>query len=221
MFYEDRAHIIGTRIKANRKRLKLTQKELLERVYLSEKSVASLRKWENGERLPDLDTIARMAEVFNCDIGYLLGDYDESDFPTHKICERTGLSQIAVERLLRLHSAPHGSLGVYAKGYNVPNVGVLSNLIESNGYLELINEISLYLIYGGVLPQDAYTSDEKELSLQEYERFYKWANGNGREVVLRKDICEMHLQRASDELKNIFRDILKKDMAEREGENHG
>lgn len=103
MIYGDRAPEIGQRIKKNRKMLNMTQMELLEKVYLSEKSVASLRKWEKGERLPDLETLARMAEVFDCDIGYLLCDYDEKHHVTADIREQTGLSEEAVVSLLNLN----------------------------------------------------------------------------------------------------------------------
>ena len=67
------------------------------------------------------------------------------------------------------------------------------------------------------MPQDAYITEEakKDLSPEEHSRFFGWADGRGLEVVLRKDICEMHLQRASDELKNIFRDILQQEVDKR------
>lgn len=96
MFFESRARQVGERIKRERKRASLTQEELLEKVYLSKSSVASLRAWERGERLPDTDTLARMCEVFDCDFGYLICDYDEHDYSTHKICEATGLSENAI-----------------------------------------------------------------------------------------------------------------------------
>lgn len=141
MFYDDRLKSIGKRIKDNRKRLGLTQKELLEKVYLSEKSVASLRKWENGERLPDLDTLARMAEVFECDIGYLLGDYDEANFPTHKICELTGLSEPAVSRLCKMEEKSIRERAAGWRGFpEEQELTVLNTLLEQGFYI-------LYYLY--------------------------------------------------------------------------
>lgn len=99
MFYHDRIKLVGERIKKERKAAHLTQEELLVKVFLSKSSVASLRAWERGERLPDMDTLSRMCEVFQCDFGYLIGDYAERDYPTHKICEATGLSKKAVNIL--------------------------------------------------------------------------------------------------------------------------
>ena len=43
-----------------------------------------------------------MCEVFGCDLGYLLGDYEEADYPIHKICEYTGLSEDAVSILNKM-----------------------------------------------------------------------------------------------------------------------
>lgn len=207
---------IKERIKKARSDINMTQEQLAKRMGYERETVTA---WESGKNTPKLDALVRLCDILQCDLGFLLGEYKEKRREVADACAVTGLSESAVKRLYQLHHAPHTAshqeLGVSAKGYTVSNVGVLSKLIESDGYLELINQTSFYLIYGGVLPQDAYTSDEKELSLQEYERFYKWANGSGREVVMRKDICEMHLQRASDELKNIFRDILKKEVEKR------
>ena len=141
MFYDDRLKTIGKRIKDNRKRLGLTQKELLEKVYLSEKSVASLRKWENGERLPDLDTIVRMAGVFERDIGYMLADYDESNFSIHKICELTGLSDPAVSRLCRMEEKSIRERAAGWRGFpEEQELTVLNTLLEQGFYI-------LYYLY--------------------------------------------------------------------------
>lgn len=102
--YEKRACIIGTRIRKEREALGLNKKELLTRLYMSEASHKTLTAWESGLRLPDLDSIARMAELFDCDTGYLLGDYDERRRVTADVCKETGLSEGAVEWVCGLRS---------------------------------------------------------------------------------------------------------------------
>lgn len=82
---------------------RLTQQALLELCFLSSSSVGSLRAWERGERLPDLETLCRMAEIFECDVGYLLGDYDERTRTVADTRQTTGLSEAAVETLIGLH----------------------------------------------------------------------------------------------------------------------
>lgn len=97
--YDDRRVKIGGRIKEERDKLGLTQKEFLTKIYKSEQSTKSLSSWEKGDHIPDLDSIALMAELFNCDIGYLLCDYDERNRDTADIVKVTGLSEPAANRL--------------------------------------------------------------------------------------------------------------------------
>ncbi len=53
----------------NRKRADLTQEELAEKCSVSRQAVA---KWEKGEALPDIYTVARLAKLFGCSIEDLI-----------------------------------------------------------------------------------------------------------------------------------------------------
>lgn len=100
--YEDRKKEMGRRIRAMRKAKKLTQVELLQALYLSTSSTGSVRKWETGEIMPELDTLARMADVFGCDIGYLLCDYNDVNRGIADICSSTGFSSYAAHVIQNL-----------------------------------------------------------------------------------------------------------------------
>ena len=154
MFYADRKVQIGRRIKENRKRCHLTQIQLLEKCYLSEKSVASLRAWERGERLPDLDTLCRMCDIFDCDTGYLLCDYDARRRETADVCTVTGLSEDAVHKLQAYsRSSTPGAVMI---------VQILSLLIESDYFAEFMGQIRFYASQvDGIRTQ----LEEKELSM--------------------------------------------------------
>lgn len=154
MFYADRKIQIGQRIKENRKRCHLTQMQLLERCYLSEKSVASLRAWEHGERLPDLDTLCRMCDIFDCDTGYLLCDYDARRRETADACTVTGLSEGAVHKLQVYSRNP-------LPGMDVP-VRILSLLIESDCFEAFMMQIRFY---AGQVDKICTQLEEKELSM--------------------------------------------------------
>lgn len=108
MDYRGRAKIIGKRIFAERKKQGWSQNDLLLKIYMSGSSHKSLRSWEKGERLPDLDSLARMAEVFQCDIGYLLGDYEERTRNAADIVRKMGLSTLAAENMDEIKNCSGG-----------------------------------------------------------------------------------------------------------------
>ncbi len=58
-------------IRAYRKRLNMTQKQLADATGYSEKTVS---KWECGPSIPPVDALFRIAEIFSCDINDLFRD---------------------------------------------------------------------------------------------------------------------------------------------------
>ena len=62
---------IGINISAQRKRAKLTQAGLAEKLNYSDKAVS---KWERGESVPDVLTLVQLAEVFETSVDTLLSD---------------------------------------------------------------------------------------------------------------------------------------------------
>lgn len=80
-----------------------------------------------------------MAELFNCDIGYLLGDYDERDRETADIKEVTGLSEIAIERLRRMWlSIKRDNAAGWSETFDMQELKVINTLLECD-YSILIN----------------------------------------------------------------------------------
>lgn len=210
MFYEDRARVIGERIKENRKRMKLSQPELLKKVYLSENTVASLRKWERGERLPDLTTLARMAELFECDIGYLLGDYDESDFSAHKVCEYTGLSERAIDVLHNLDCSGFGAVIVSMSGTKSrTTLQILDKLIVSEKFSDMFNELGYYLMDGASIPGKGHGGIPNN-----FFGVRAWIEQKGYKIEEQSKISEMHLQTAADMFKDVFRELLKEELTD-------
>lgn len=64
---------IGRNIAAYRKRAGLTQAGLAQKLNYSDKAVS---KWERGESIPDVITLAQLAELFQIRVGDLLEDPD-------------------------------------------------------------------------------------------------------------------------------------------------
>ena len=61
---------LGKRISANRKKLKLTQDQLAEKLGVTAQAVS---KWENDQSCPDIATLPKLAEIFNITTDELLG----------------------------------------------------------------------------------------------------------------------------------------------------
>ena len=219
--YKDRKAKIGHRIRTERKKINLSQEELAGRIsdlisdgQSEQKDVIgqpSISQWEKGLVMPPVDKLACMAYIFDCDVGYLLCDYDMSIKDLTLVAEQTGLTYNAAKELRTINmGTPFGAVGVIKDGDALETLSVLSELIESPRFLPLMNNISRYLIAGGVMPVDTKESDD--LSPKEYDRFMQWADSRGLGVEKKADICEMYLQRAADELKNMFREILAREL---------
>lgn len=66
----------------------------------------TLSRIENGDITAfSLDFLLCVSDLFNCDIGYLLGEYNEATAVANKICEITGLSEKAVSNLCKYNAA--------------------------------------------------------------------------------------------------------------------
>ena len=216
--YAIRCVKIGKRIREERKKSKLTQNLLAEKlsdmmidsakdneVYISQNTISD---WEKGKRLPPLNRMVSLSLIFDCDIGYLLCDYDERKRDLADVREQTGLSADAAERLCKIHEM--GVYGVTINGYTLNTIDVLSELVISPRFLPLMNAISFFLAHGGLLPVESH--DGEELSLEERSRFFNWANERGLAIEKKSDVCEMYLQTAADELKNMYREILQAEL---------
>ena len=97
---------IAKRLKDERNNAELTQLELSKKLKYSKPTVI---EWErsNGEnRIPDMDTLLKMCNLYNCEIGYLLGEYDTRFRRNATVQEETGLSEAAIESLRRYGKEP-------------------------------------------------------------------------------------------------------------------
>ena len=63
-------NVCGERIRARRKELGMTQAQLAEKLYISNKAVS---KWETGESNPDIALLPRLAEILEMSTDELLG----------------------------------------------------------------------------------------------------------------------------------------------------
>ena len=87
---------IGDNIASYRKRLGLTQAGLAEKLNYSDKAVS---KWERGESVPDVLTLAQLAEQFDITVNDLLADPNElPGNPTSLEAAMTKVSEKTLKR---------------------------------------------------------------------------------------------------------------------------
>lgn len=107
--YMGRVASIGQRIKAERNKLNLTQEQLaeeIEKLIFQSVGQNTIATWENGKVLPPLPKLIALAELFGCDVSYLLCDYDQRTRDISDISQLTGLSGPAADFLLFLRDSP-------------------------------------------------------------------------------------------------------------------
>lgn len=71
--------MIGNKIADARKKLSVSQAELVQRLFISPQAVG---KWERGESIPDLITFNRLAQILGVDLNYFSEDFQSMETET-------------------------------------------------------------------------------------------------------------------------------------------
>lgn len=211
---------VGKVIATERKKRHWTQEELITQLSMKDVNIGRnrLSSIENGKQTPEpigADFLFAVCELFDCDVGFLFGDYPEKSKTVHDVCEYVGLSEESVNTLHQLSELPNkpGLRGVSLPGYSnyIEETSLLDDLITSKHFHHFFSCLAEYLIYAGALPGRVHPQKVNELSEVEYSRFMKWANDRGLTIESKKKICDMHLQKACDLLKSIYKEVLERD----------
>lgn len=97
---DERLKKIGERIKQERCLAGYkSQSEFALALSYSEDSRQTISKWESGKKLPSLEDFIKMCELFECEIGYLLCEYDCKTKDATNIHNAIGLSEKAISIL--------------------------------------------------------------------------------------------------------------------------
>jgi len=209
--YELRTKTIGARIKEERKRANITQSELAHLIAdlikpedpdAKDIGQSVISNWEKGVALPTLNKIVCLSHIFQCDVGYLLGDYDERTRDHADACAITGLSQTVVDLLIRLKN----SQSTYAPF----RLKVINLLLESeifwNNIIEHLQSAYLFLKNYNNAPDEEITGEmEKVRSVMGILNFCgttQYAAIDG------KTNADLQIQSAANAAQNLFRQIV-------------
>lgn len=103
-------------ISAIRKKAGITQEELSKRLHISQQAIS---QYELGYREPDLETLCKMADIFEVSVDYLLGRVDEDH--TKVVEKQTPLPEEDQKLLDIFHKCPPE-----LREYIIFKVGVIS-----------------------------------------------------------------------------------------------
>ena len=89
----------GKRLKEARKNLGYSLEKVAELCGIQQYQTVS--SWENGNSTPSIEKLIKLADLYDCEIGYLIGEYDCKRRTIDSVEKITGLSEKAVESLER------------------------------------------------------------------------------------------------------------------------
>lgn len=144
------AEQIGKRIRLEREKHGWSQKKLGEMLHISSKQISI---YESGT-LPPMDNLLALCDLFDCELGYLLGedDYANKTKLETKIYETIGLNRESIKILEYITSATSR----FHFGYESETFRrLLNTLITSDNFMALVDSL--------------YTLDEIYLTAKEQE----------------------------------------------------
>ena len=138
---QNRNALFPTRLRELRYKKGISQQALANTLGLAKSTVGY---WENGDSLPDAQSLSALAELYGVSADYMLGrsDVKSTEMSTQEICDSTGLQEETVERLMELRQS------VAAKGDESPKdlliLGTMDLLMQNR---ELMAELGTYLLF--------------------------------------------------------------------------
>ena len=92
---------IGKLIKQEREKRGMTQAQLAAELFVTNKQISN---YERGKPIPPLDKLLDLCAVFDCELGYLLGeeDYQNETQVKTTVCKSTGLTMDSIQSILDL-----------------------------------------------------------------------------------------------------------------------
>lgn len=188
--------VIASRITEERKALGLTKEGLAERLNVNRNTITSWERQDIKGRYPPLEDLARMCDLFNCELGYLLGEYNCKTRAATDIQAETGLSERAIDRLRE-----------EAQKSEIFR-GTLSELIESPLFYSLVLGLADYKRYMSFSPEMRADVGSENMSISDLSRMITPA---GWAVLSSGDAAEYWLQRAYETFCNMAREIWMKE----------
>lgn len=202
---------IGERIRSERKRKRWSQIKFASELdlYVDHSRIS---KWENGNEIPGDDILRKMAQVFECDYGYLIGEYPQRTRTESDIKKATGLSDKAVEAIKNAdHYRGLPSMPSMKECLGNPK-DMLDKLLQDVRFHDVLTQIGHY--YNGIISLENHEAAFQEMQdsdPSDYENALATVYESGRVVIRPEEAAEHHLYLACEKLKEIVRDFSNKE----------
>lgn len=139
----------GSIIKERRKQLDLSLEQVASECYTTRQTVS---KWEKGTGEMTFEQAVKLCNALGCDMGHLLGEYPELTRQAANICQETGLSEAAVNKIVAWKNADDRR-----KLYS----NHLSELLENKDTESLLGDIGEFLAYAALEVKAVNNNDPK------------------------------------------------------------
>lgn len=124
-------HIIGERIRINRREKGLSQEQLaecLEQITTHPTKRQTVAGWENGKPVKKIEQLTALCEIFDCDMSYLLCECDSKRIISQQVAPALGITEKALDNLITANKSQN------------PYVHILSELLEDESILQYISK---------------------------------------------------------------------------------
>lgn len=137
--------ILGKNLKTERKRIKLTQEQLGEKLNMSGKQISN---YEHAKQTPPLEILFQFCELFNCELGYLLGEenYSQKTKVQTIITNELNLSIKACEAIKRYTKGASITYPDFLSTYSLKDSEIMHAQKLINDYQEISTEVINSLI---------------------------------------------------------------------------
>lgn len=122
--------------KRARKKGGYTQKSFAEEFNVSSETV---KNWEQGRNVPEIETLEKLCNFFQCDVDYLLGNMECETHDIQFIHDKTGLSGSAINKLLELYNNAGSRIEIWDAE---SCLDIINKLLASEDFMRLIQLIS-------------------------------------------------------------------------------
>ncbi len=139
----------GSIIKERRRQLDLSLEQVASECYTTRQTVS---KWEKGTGEMTFEQAVKLCNALGCDMGHLLGEYPELTRQAANICQETGLSEAAVNKIVAWKNADDRR-----KLYS----NHLSVLLENKDTESLLGDIGEFLAYAALEVKAVNNNDPK------------------------------------------------------------